>query len=358
MEPIKMEKLPITYNLDKELLNLLAEANLKYGEYKSNLKNCKFDSSFFLNSIILSESIKSTQIEGTQISQDDMYYLKNMPKTDDNLEIQNLKRVIEYSKEYLKDNSKIDLKFLNSIHKILLESIRGEEKEPGKIRNIQNWIGPRGCTIEQAIFVPPIPEDVPILLDNLFQYMNDRYIDPIFINLAISHSQFESIHAYRDGNGRLGRALIPIQTAILTEDEPILFLSEVIELYKPSYYKFLNESRKGNMTGFIKFMLQCIIEQCNNYIAKIDRIKQIYDKDMEKIKTLKSNAVYRIMPALMKQIVFTKKEIEDETGVSRNTISKLIDKLTDLGILVPDSNYAKLSYRYKDIYNVFVGIDN
>ena len=358
MEPIKMEKLPITYNLDKELLNLLAEANLKYGEYKSNLKNCKFDSSFFLNSIILSESIKSTQIEGTQISQDDMYYLKYMPKTDDNLEIQNLKRVIEYSKEYLKDNSKIDLKFLNSIHKILLESVRGEEKEPGKIRNIQNWIGPRGCTIEQAIFVPPIPEDVPILMDNLFQYMNDRYIDPIFINLAISHSQFESIHAYRDGNGRLGRALIPIQTAILTEDEPILFLSEVIELYKPSYYKFLNESRKGNMTGFIKFMLQCIIEQCNNYIAKIDRIKQIYDKDMEKIKTLKSNAVYRIMPALMKQIVFTKKEIEDETGVSRNTISKLIDKLTDLGILVPDSNYAKLSYRYKDIYNVFVGIDN
>ena len=358
MEPIKMEKLPITYNLDKELMNLLAEANLKYGEYKSNLKNCKFDSSFFLNSIILSESIKSTQIEGTQISQDDMYYLKYMPKTDDNLEIQNLKRVIEYSKEYLKDNSKIDLKFLNSIHKILLESVRGEEKEPGKIRNIQNWIGPRGCTIEQAIFVPPIPEEVPILLDNLFQYMNDRYIDPIFINIAISHSQFESIHAYRDGNGRLGRALIPIQTAILTEDEPILFLSEVIELYKPSYYKFLNESRKGNMTGFIKFMLQCIIEQCNNYIAKIDRIKQIYDKDMEKIKTLKSNAVYRIMPALMKQIVFTKKEIEDETGVSRNTISKLIDKLTDLGILVPDSNYAKLSYRYKDIYNVFVGIDN
>ena len=105
-------------------------------------------------------------------------------------------------------------------------------------------------------------------------------------------------------------------------------------------------------------MLQCIIEQCNNYIAKIDRIKQIYDKDMEKIKTLKSNAVYRIMPALMKQIVFTKKEIEDETGVSRNTISKLIDKLTDLEILVPDSNYAKLSYRYKDIYNVFVGMDN
>ena len=357
MKPLEVDKLPIQYTIDKELISLIAEANLKYGEYKSNLKNSQFDSRFFLDSIILSESLKSTQIEGTQISQDDMYYLKYMPKTDDNLEIQNLKKVIEYSKKYLKENNKINIKFLNNIHKILLDSVRGNEKEPGKIRNIQNWIGPKGCTKEEAIFVPPVPEDVPILLENLFEYMNNAYIDPIFINMAISHSQFETIHAYIDGNGRLGRALIPIQLALLTEEEPILFLSEVIELYKPSYHKFLNESRKGNMIGFIKFFLQCIIEQCNNFIAKINRIKQIYTNDMKKLENLKSNAVYRIMPAIMRQIVFTKKEIEEESGVSRNTVSTLIDKLVELNILVPDSNYAKLSYRYNEIYNVFVGKD-
>ena len=357
MDPIKVHKVPIEYNIDKELLGLISEANQKYGEYKSNLENSQFDSRFFLDSIILNESFKSTQIEGTQISQDDMYYLKYMPKTDDNLEIQNLKKVIEYSKDYLKSNDKINIKFLNDIHRMLLDSVRGNEKDPGKIRNIQNWIGPKGCTIEEAIFVPPIPEDVPILLDNLFEYMNNAYIDPIFINLAVSHSQFETIHAYRDGNGRLGRALIPIQLACLTNNEPILFLSEVIELYKPSYHRFLNESRKGNMLGFIKFFLQCIIEQCNNNIAKISRIKQIYISDMEKIKSLNSNAVYRIMPSIMRQIVFTKKEIEEESGVSRNTVSVLIDKLVDLGILELDSTYAKLSYKYKDIYNVFVGKD-
>ena len=357
MEPIKVKQLPIEYKVDKELLNLLSEANMKYGEYKSSLKNTDFDSSFFLDSIILSESFKSTQIEGTQISQDDMYYLKYMPQTDENLEIQNLKKVINYSKLYLKENNIIDIKFVNDIHKILLDSVRGNEKEPGKIRNIQNWIGPKGCTIDEAIFVPPIPEDVPILLNNLFEYMNDSFIDPLFVNLAISHSQFETIHAYRDGNGRLGRALIPIQLALLTDDEPILFLSEIIELYKPSYHKFLNESRKGNMLGFIKFFLQCIIEQCNNYIAKINRIKKIYNDDMKKIEVLKSNAVYRIMPAIMRQIVFTKREIEEESGVSRNTVSNLIDKLVELGILVQDSNYAKLSYRYNEIYNVFVGKD-
>ena len=355
MKPFKVEKLPINYNIDKELLSLIAEANQKYGEYKSNLKNSKFDSRFFLDSIILSESLKSTQIEGTQISQDDMYYLKYMPQTDDTSEIQNLKKVIEYAKENLKSTQKIDIKFLNAIHKILLNSVRGNNKEPGKIRNIQNWIGPKGCTIEEAVFVPPVPEEVPSLLDNLFAYMNDLYVDPIFINMAISHSQFETIHAYRDGNGRLGRALIPIQLALLTDEEPILFLSEVIELYKPSYHKYLNESRNGNMLGFIKFFLQCIIEQCNSNIAKINRIQKIYEEDMVLIDKLKSNAIYRIMPSIIHQIVFTKKEIAEESGVSRNTVSMLIDKLESLGILVKDSTYAKLGYRYNKIYNVFVG---
>lgn len=357
MEPFKAQELPITYSIDKELLKLIAEANEKYGEYKSYLKNLEFDSKFFLDSIILSESLKSTQIEGTQISQDEMYYLKYMPKTDDNLEIQNLKKVIEYSKEYLKENEKVNIKFVNRLHRILLDSVRGNEKEPGKIRTIQNWIGPRGCTINEALFIPPIPEEVPILLNNLFEYMNDAYIDPIFVNLAISHSQFETIHAYRDGNGRLGRALIPIQLALLTEDRPILFLSEVIEIYKPSYHRFLNESRKGNMAGFIKFFLQCIIEQCNNYIMKINRIKQIYKEDMEKIKTMKRNSVYRIMPVIMKQIVFTKKEVEEETGVSRNIVSQIIDELVEIGIIEIDTTYAKKGYKYKEIYNVFVGRD-
>ena len=357
MEPIKVKELPIEYPIDKDLLKLVSEANYKYGEYKSCLKNVDFDSKFFLDSIILNESFKSTQIEGTQISQDDVYYLKYMPQTDENLEIQNLKQVIDYSKEYLENNNEINLKFVNNIHKILLNSVRGQEKEPGHIRNIQNWIGPKGCSINEAIFVPPIPEEVPLLLNNLFKYMNDAFIDPIFVNIAISHSQFETIHAYRDGNGRLGRALIPIQLAMLTSDEPILFLSEVIELYKPSYHRFLNESRKGNMLGFIKFFLQCVIEQCENYIAKINRIKYIYNEDMKKIKSLNSNAIYRIMPVMMQQIVFTKMEIAKQSGVSRNTVSNLIDSLVDMNILVVDSTYAKLAYRYKSIYDVFLGKD-
>ena len=357
MEPFKASKLPIQYSMDKELLSLIAEANEKYGEYKSNLKNSKFDSKFFLDSIILSESLKSTQIEGTQISQDELFYLKYMPQTDDNKEIQNLKDSIEYATRYLVDNKKIDLKLINNMHRILLNSVRGREKEPGKIRTTQNWIGGKGSTLETAIFVPPVPEDVPIYLSNLLDYMNDAFVDPLFVNLAISHSQFETIHAYRDGNGRLGRTLIPIQLSLLSDSEPILFLSEVIELYKPSYHRFLNESRKGNMLGYIKFFLQCIIEQCNSYIVKISSIKQIYKRDMETIKQIKGNSIYRIMPVIMKQIIFTKKEVEEQSGVSRNVVSNIIDQLVKLKILETDSTYAKKAYKYSEIYNVFVGKD-
>lgn len=357
MEPYVARKLPIEYNIDKELLKLIAEANEKYGEYKSYLKNLEFDSKFFLDSILLSESLKSTQIEGTQISQDEMYYLKYMPKTDDNLEIQNLKIAVEYANNYIKEKKVIDIKLVNEMHKLLLNSVRGAEKEPGKIRTTQNWIGHRGSTINEAIFIPPVPEEVPILLDNLYRYMNDAYIDPLFVNLAISHSQFETIHAYRDGNGRLGRALIPIQLALLSESEPILFLSEVIEIYKPSYHKFLNESRKGNMVGFVKFFLQCVIEQCSNYILKIIRIKNIYDKDMKKIESIQGSSVYKIMPVIMKQIVFTKKEVEELSGVSKSSTSNIIDKLVDLEIIACDSTYAKKAYKYTEIYETFVGRD-
>lgn len=357
MEPFKPTKLPIEYNIDKDLLKLISEANEKYGEYKSLINTLEFDSRYFLDSILLSESLKSTQIEGTQISQDELFYLKYLPQTDDNKEIQNLKDSIEYATKYLNDNHKIDLKLINNMHKILLNSVRGSEKEPGKIRTTQNWIGGRGSTLETAIFIPPIPEDIPFYLSNLLEYMNDAFIDPIFVNLAISHSQFETIHAYRDGNGRLGRTLIPIQLSLLSNSEPILFLSEVIEIYKPSYHKFLNESRKGNMLGYIKFFLQCVIEQCNNYIIKINSIKDIYKKDMEKIKQIKGNSVYRIMPVIMKQIIFTKKEVEEQSGVSRNVVSNIIDQLVELKIIEPDMTYAKKAFKYSEIYDVFVGKD-
>lgn len=354
MEPYIAKKLPIDYKIDKEFLRLLAEANEKYGEYKSLLNTLDFDASFFLNSVLLTESFKSTQIEGTQISQDEMYYLKYKEVTDDSRELENLKRTIEYAYTQIQSGRQIDLSLVNEMHEMVLDSVRGASKEPGKIRTSQNWIGPRGVSMERATFVPPIPEQVPELLLNLYEYMNNAFIDPYLINVALSHAQFETIHAYKDGNGRLGRALIPVQMAMLDESKPILYLSEILEMYKPSYQRYLMESRKGNYAGFIKFFMQCIIDQCNNYIYKLNCIKEIYYHDMEVIKNIKGNTVYRIMPILMKQIVFTKKEVEELSGASAGTVSNIINQLVKLGVIVKDSTVMKKGYRYQSIYELFV----
>ncbi len=352
MKPYLAKKMPLEYEVDKELLILTSEANTKYGEYKAMLNTLEFDASYFLDSVILTESYKSTQIEGTQISQDEMFYLKYMEKNDDSREIQNLKKAISYAEK--KMDGGISYELVNQMHEILLDSVRGAEKTPGKIRTTQNWIGPRGCDIDGATFVPPAPEEVYGLLINLYEYMNNLFIDPFLINIAISHAQFETIHAYKDGNGRLGRALIPVQMAVLDETMPILFMSEIIELYKPSYQRNLMELRRGNVTGYIKFFLQCVVDQCSSYIYKINKVKKIYKEDMETIKAIKGNSVYRIMPAISRQIVFTKKEIVDASGVSVNVVSKIIDQLVELGVLVKDSSVMKKGYRYQRIYDVFV----
>ena len=355
MKPFQAQFLPVEYKVDKELLNLLSEASQRYGEYKSLLDNLNFDSSFFLDSALLNESYKSTQIEGTQISQDEMYYLKYLKPTDDSREIQNLKQTIQFAYQQVVEGNKIDVYLVNQMHRILLDSVRGNDRQPGQIRSTQNWIAPRGVGIEGAIFVPPAPQKIYPLLQNLYEYMNDAFIDPLLVNIALAHAQFETIHPYSDGNGRLGRALIPVQMAMLEKQKPILFMSEILEVYKPSYQRYLMQHRQGNYRGYLKFFSQCIIDQCNAFILRLHKIKTIYEEDMKTIEQVHSGMVYKVMPVIMSQIVFTKKEIESLTGVSKATVSRIINRLEELEVITKDDSVMKKGYKYKKIYDLFVG---
>ena len=354
MEPFKAKNLPIDYKLDKELFHLLSEASKKYGEYKAKIADMDYEAGLFLNSLLLTESFKSTQIEGTSVSQDEMFFARYERNNDENREIINLKKTVEYGFEKLSSGENISFSLVNDMHRILLDSVRGESKSPGKIRDIQNWIAPRGMGIENAAFIPPIPEEVYGLLQNLYEYMGDAYVDPILINIAISHAQFETIHAYRDGNGRLGRALIPLQAAKMDDTQPILFLSEIFELYRPSYQRSLMSYRFGSVSSYLCFFLQCVIEQCNSYIYKLHQIENIYKEDMAKISTFRGESIYKIMPIIMKLVVFTKKEVQNESGVSVNVVSGNINKLVDIGILERDTTVLKKGYKYKRIFDVFV----
>ena len=356
MKPYEAKMMPLDYKLDKDLLKLLSEANRKYGEYKVLVEELEFDADYFLESILLTESFKSTQIEGTQVTQDDVYYLKYMKtETDDQKEIENLKSVIHFATNKVEEGQELNVDFVNELHRQILNSVRGGEKEPGKIRTTQNWIGPRNCTIEQATFVPPAPEKVYLLLENLYSYMNDSFEDPFLINVALSHMQFETIHAYKDGNGRLGRALIPIQMGMLDESKPVLFMSEILEVYKPSYQRFLMECRNGNVLGYLKFFMQCIIDQCNGYIYKLQNMKKIYSEDMQIIKeNIKGASVYLVMEEIIQRVVFTVQEITDATNISRNTVGNIVKQLVKLNIVQPDTTVMKKGYRYGRIYNNFV----
>ncbi len=356
MEPYKAKMLPFSYKLDKETIKLLGQANDKYGQYKSLLKVFKFDQKYFLDSLVLGESIRSSRIEGTQISQDDMYYMDYKETNDSIKEVKNLKKMLEYANDKLKDK-KFSISMINSMHKILLSGVRGEDKSPGEIRSIQNYIGPIGLGKDGATFVPPIPEEVPELLDNLMEYMNDTYDDEAFIKVAISHVQFESIHPYKDGNGRMGRALMTLQLAKLKEDEPILFLSEIIELFKANYYNALNECRNGNITGFIRFFLQCVVDQCTRNIGRIEKINRVYDEDEETIKqNIKGSTVLKMHPLMMKKIVFTAGEMAEELNVHKNSIHHILNKMVELNIIVKEKKEGtnRITYRYRRIYDTFV----
>ncbi|MBQ2872629.1 MAG: Fic family protein [Bacilli bacterium] len=356
MEPYKAKVLPINYKLDRDTLKLLGQANDKYGQYKSLLKMFKFDQKYFLDSLVLGESIRSSRIEGTQISQDDMYYMDYKEFDDSIQEVKNLKNMLNYANNELKDK-KFSVININSMHKILLSGVRGKDKNPGEIRTIQNYIGLKGLGKEGATFVPPVPEDVPELLDNLMEYMNELYSDEAFIKVAISHVQFESIHPYNDGNGRMGRALITLQLAKLKNDEPILFLSEIIELFKANYYNTLTECRNGNVEGFIRFFLQCVIDQCTRNINRIERINKVYDEDQITIKeNIKGSLVLSMHQLMMKKIVFTANEMAEDLGAHINSINTILNKLINLGIVAKEKKEGtkRLTYRYIRVYDTFV----
>lgn len=356
MEPYKVKKLPVGYKIDKDLMILLGEASEKYGEYKAILNTLEFEAELFLQSVLKSDSYKSTQIEGTQISHEDIFSLDIIEENDDSLEIKNLTKSIEYATKAIKEKG-ITMNLVNEMHRIILNSGRGSKKSPGKIRDTQNWIGPRGIGIEQATFIPPCPDDIIEDLINLYEYMNDAYIDPVLVNVAISHAQFETIHPYNDGNGRLGRALIPIQMAYLSDDRPILYLSEIIEVNKIGYQRALMNTRRGNLESFISFFMQCTIDQCSNYIRKLEIIKNIYKEDHEKIKSIKGGSIHTVFPIMMNKVVFTKKYIEEQTDLAPSTIARIINQLLDLGILVDVSRGRKKEYRYDRIYKVFIGTE-
>lgn len=261
----------------------------------------------------------------------------------------------------------ISSRMIKEMHKILLSGdVRGNSRNPGEFRSIQNFIGPQGCTIQTASYIPPEPQLVPELMSNLEKYINeptDNLND--LIRIAIIHAQFETIHPFLDGNGRIGRILIPIylyDRKLI--NSPNFFISESLEKDKFKYYKLLNDTRvvvsetsietaSHKWNAWIKFFINAIINQANKNIVLIDQIDNLYNKTLNDCKDLiNSNKLIDIVNIMFEKPIFTKKKILEKVDMPSSTLGIYLNKLEEKQIIYSDGKVRNKKYYFYDLINI------
>ncbi len=285
---IKMENfptipptLPIT-GLDwQKLMPMISRANAALGRYDGLLRSLP-NPAVLLSPITTNEAVLSSRIEGTQAT------LEEVIQQDAGVEIpanryEDLEEVINYRDalyiaEKTLENRPLSLSVIKEIHQRLLQGVRGANKTPGQFRIDQNWIGRPGCSIQNARFVPPDPIVLPQALEAWESYFSNTEEDPV-LQVAVVHAQFEILHPFKDGNGRIGRMLIPLllfQRGLLSR--PMFYLSEYLEEHRETYYdQLLAVTQSGNWQGWIEFFTQAVITQADINLVKAQEILALYN---------------------------------------------------------------------------------
>ncbi len=345
----------IEIKYDDELIDLLTIANNVLGRLDGISINLP-DRDLFISMYVEKEAVVSSQIEGTQASLSDVLQ-KDASKVKETEEIVNYVHALNYGVELL-DKLPISIRYFKEIHKELLKGVRGESKNPGELRHSQNWIGPQGCNLSNATFIPPSVDKMIEALNDLEIYMNENTNVPLLIKIALIHYQFETIHPFLDGNGRLGRLMIPLwlkENKFLSN--PLIYLSLYFKQNRTEYYGLLMDVRfKGKYEEWIKFFLKGIIEMSNNSIETINNIQNLMIEVNNKIDSLNVKnklTFYNTMKYLYVHPYFDSTNLREYLLVTKPTVSKIINELIKLGIIVPveqKQRYVKYSFKeYVDI---------
>ena len=334
--PEKINKEWIVSN--PQVNKLLEEANLKLGELNA-FSLIVPDVDLFIRMHIVKEATTSSRIEGTQTYIEEAVLKEKdvaPEKKDDWREVQNY---IDSMNIAIGSLAKLPVssRLIKQAHKILLQSVRGKDKLPGEYRTSQNWIG--GGTIKDATFIPPHFQNMPELLGDLENFLNDNSINvPHLIKIAIAHYQFETIHPFLDGNGRVGRLLITlylVANKLLTK--PTLYLSDFFEKNRQLYYDNLNNVRtKNDLTQWIKFFLSAVIDTSQNGVDTFQMILHLRTEvEDQKIVTLgrRLPLAKKVINYLYKYPIITLNYLVDELGISKQTANTMIDELVKLKIL-------------------------
>jgi len=251
-------KLPPSIEFDGEMIRLLSDADIALGRL-AGITEILPNPDLFVAMYVRKEAVLSSQIEGIQCTLDEVLEAEvdeEGARTKDIAEVVNYVDAMNYGMERLR-SLPLSLRLIRETHSRLMDGVRGEHKDPGEFRKTQNWIGPQGCTLSNATFVPPPVPEMNEALDDLELFLHDRYSMPVAIQCAVTHLQFETIHPFLDGNGRVGRLLVPLmlhQREVMAK--PLLYISHYLKANRNEYYDRLMDVRmNGNWEGWVKFFL-------------------------------------------------------------------------------------------------------
>ena len=356
MEPYKAKKLPIEYLQNRELVNLLSEVEETYGEYKGYLKNMNYEYSSFLECAFVSDLYYSFKIDGAKIEKEYMFHTPYMIKNNDYIEFNNMKKALLIGVNDSMNSITVDT--FHKINKTLFTNCKKNNltKGSGKFRKSQNYILKPGIAGSSVSFIPPVYTEITPLMNNLVDYINNKEEHPI-ISSIITHYQYEKIHPYISGNGKIGRLIFPIQIASSKKEPPVLFISEILDKFKNTYFTLLSGEVEEDINKFIKFICQSIIEQCNLNIKRIKKLNKIYNKDIEEFKkTIGGTTIDKVYPFMVKRVVFTTNDIVSECKLHINSVNKVLNKLVDQGYLIKEKKKGtnRVTFCYKSFYDVFM----
>ncbi len=342
--------------LTENMINLLIKANSQLAVLESiatRIPNVEL----FISMYVRKEALMSSQIEGTQATLEDV--LDPMIEANTNRNVADVVNYIKATEFAIKRLHELPLcnRLIKETHAVLMEGVRGQEKSPGEFRRSQNWIGGQGSTLKNARYIPPSPDDMLEAMSDLEKYINaDDELDAL-IRAALIHYQFETIHPFLDGNGRVGRLLI---TLFLMEKKvlstPALYISYFLKKNRVEYYDRMTEVRaKGNYEQWVTFFLRALLESAEDATATIDELIALHDKNAAVISGMgraAKNAML-VFEYLEANPIIEIRKTAEALSITFNTASSAVKRLTDAGILVQTTNASRnRTFAYEDYLSI------
>jgi len=323
----------------ERLLPLIGPAHAAVARYAGLLLGIP-NSKVLLSPLTSQEAVLSSKIEGTQATLGEVLEFEaedvaaSSEKRNDIQEVLNYRRALQYAVDAM-STLPLSQRLVRDVHRVLMEGVRGANKTPGEFRKIPNWIGPAGCTEATARFVPPGAADLPELMGAWERYLHSEEPDKL-IQLAILHAEFEAIHPFLDGNGRIGRLLVPlflVDKKIL--DGPDFYVSAYLESKREEYYeRLLAVSRDGDWTGWCEFFLRALTAQALDNEAKATAILSLYRAQKKWIvEKTRSHHAIRALDWFFTRPIFKAPDFVVSSGIPKPTANRIVRVVRDAGLL-------------------------